>query len=229
MSVVPRSSIDQVWLWVKLCIDNRTLDPDYTTLKKFYEWIVERASRSEDFASCKLSLLGRYYFDTSVGEFLDALRQTPNLRKIDDMSPQMLYLTMRLTDRMDYHPDTIQRAIEADHISVAVLVIDMGTEAFLQFVTERQIPLGIRTLNYLAKYNDLSTERSAEFQKMAQDLYDSLWWYRCLERLFWALFQLIWIVHSLLVFGVFLVFIAFAFLDDSTIQAIGEQLNAFIE
>jgi hypothetical protein len=225
MSVVPRSPTEQVWLWVKLCIANRSLDTDYTTLEEFYEWIVERIVRVKDFPNCKFELLPSEYSETAVGEFVEALRQTPNLRKINDMSPQMLYLAMCLSNRMDFHPDTLQRAIEADHVSVGLMVIHMGAEAFLEFVTKRQIPLGVRTLEYLAEYDERSTERSAEFQTMAQNLNDGLWWYRGFERLYCMPVSLWRMFFWLNVITLFVVCLELAFSEKSVVLAIGEELS----
>lgn len=157
MALLLRSGYSQAWVWVKQFVRNRSLRTHKTTVEELYLWVTNR-SLKRDFEQCSLGALPCNFVSIFVGNFVDALRETPNLKNIDDMSPEMLYLAVALSNRADFHPDTLERAIRADHQVVRELISKMGAEQFLQFVTERQIPLGAESVHYLLAFSNCDDE-----------------------------------------------------------------------
>jgi hypothetical protein len=171
-----RSATSYFWLLIK----NRFswTGSRNATVHELFDWMSESMTgrRTPEFNGDKLTCIYTNFRDTVVGRFVDALRETPNLDKFPDMPPRMMYLTYYLTKRIDFHPDAIERAIEQDHLVVRDLISNMGGRAYLEFVRERNIPLGADSLQYLGQFSDLSREEKRPFWREYVSINNKLSW-----------------------------------------------------
>ena len=158
------------------------------TTAELYKWMVCKMLRSpvQEYTGDPLELLRINCSAAVVGEFVDALRQTPNLPNFDDLPPRLMYLVYQITKRTDFHPDAIARAIEEDHMIVRDMIQKMGARTFLDFVNERNILLGAESLQYLAQYSDLSSEEKAPFWLQYARVNTMFQWIAVIKDAFWA-------------------------------------------
>lgn len=157
-----RSATSCLWMLIK---SQFSWTGSSATIHELFDWVnASMRGRQTEFNGDKLTRVSDNFCDTQLGKFMDALRETPNLDKFPDMPPRMMYLTLYITNRrIDFHPDAIERAIEEDHLVVRDLISIMGGNAYLEFVRERNIPLGADSLQYLGQHSDLSREEKNSF------------------------------------------------------------------
>ena len=170
-----RSASSYLWLITKRSC---SWSGSRATVHDLFDWLAESMTGRcvREFKDDKLTCVYNGFRDTMLGDFIDALRETPNLDKFPDMPPRMMYLTHKLTKRIDFHPDAIERAIEADHYVVRILIRSMGGHAYLDFVRERNIPLGPDSLCRLGRSRDLSREEREPFWREVVSIGNKLSW-----------------------------------------------------
>ena len=209
------------------------------TAHELFDWISEsmRGHKMPKSINDSLTCVYGTFRDTLVGHFIDALRETPNLDKFPDMPPRMMYLTYYLTKRIDFHPDAIERAIEEDHLVVRDLISNMGGHAYLEFVRERNIPLGADSLQYLGQYSDLSREEKKSYWNEYVSIVNKLSWlslplqHLCMT---YQLVKTVFLLYLLLVLPAFVVTVFttvnhMAGLGDNPFCTPNEGVQQFIE